>query len=100
MAAERAGHVVAFAGQDGMTGPVEAAGFRAFASGGASLLMADERQPLLPLDPEREAGGIRTTFAGRIARERADTIVALGRDWLPDVVVRDEIDFGAAVAAE
>jgi UDP:flavonoid glycosyltransferase YjiC (YdhE family) len=99
-AAERAGHVVAFAGQDGTVATVEAAGFDAFASGGATLLMADERQPLLAVDPEREARGIRTTFAGRVARERADRIVALGRDWLPDVIVREEIDFGSAVAAE
>ena len=40
------------------------------------------------------------TFAGRIAGERAAAIVTIGREWSPDVVVRDEIDFGAAVAAE
>ena len=99
-AAERAGHVVAFAGQEGMTQTVEAAGFTAFASGGASLLTSEERLPLLAVDQDREARAIRTTFAGRIARERAEAIVTLGREWSPDVIVRDEIDFGAAVAAE
>jgi UDP:flavonoid glycosyltransferase YjiC (YdhE family) len=99
-AAERAGHVVAFAGQVGMVATVEAAGFNAFASGGASLLTSDERLPLLAVDQDREARAIRATFAGRIARERAEEIIALGREWLPEVIVRDEIDFGAAVAAE
>ena len=99
-AAERAGHVVAFAGQEGMVATVEAAGFTAFASGGASLLTADERQPLVAVDPEREARAIRAAFAGRIARERAEALVAIGRSWSPDIIVRDEIDFGAAVAAE
>ena len=99
-AAERAGHAVAFAGQDGMVGTVEAAGFTAFASGGASLLTADDRTPLLAVDPEREALAIRNTFAGRIARERADSLLAVGAEWAPDILVRDEIDFGSAVAAE
>ena len=76
-AAERAGHVVAFAGQEGMVATVEAAGFTAFASGGASLLTADERLPLLAVDPEREARAIRAAFAGRIARERAEALVAI-----------------------
>ena len=53
LAAERAGHVVAFAGQEGMVATVEAAGFTAFASGGASLLSSEERLPLLALDTER-----------------------------------------------
>jgi UDP:flavonoid glycosyltransferase YjiC (YdhE family) len=100
LAAERAGHVVAFAGQEGMVATVEAAGFTAFASGGASLLTSEERLPLLALDTEREARAIRSAFAGRIARERADALVAIGGHWSPDIIVRDEIDFGAAVAAE
>jgi hypothetical protein len=43
---------------------------------------------------------MRTTFAGRIARERADSILAVCSEWSPDVVVRDEVDFGSVVAAE
>jgi UDP:flavonoid glycosyltransferase YjiC (YdhE family) len=63
-AAERAGHVVAFAGQDGMVATIARAGFTAFTSGGASLLSTDERAPLLAVDPEREARAIRNTFRG------------------------------------
>ena len=79
---------------------IEEAGFRAFLSGGATLLAAGERKPLLPVDPEREARVVGVTFAGRVARERADAILAVCADWSPDVVVRDEIDFGSAIAAE
>jgi UDP:flavonoid glycosyltransferase YjiC (YdhE family) len=79
---------------------IEEAGFTAFSSRGATLLVADERRPLLPVDPEREARAVRMTFAGRVARERADSILTVCAEWSPDVVVRDEIDFGSAVAAE
>jgi UDP:flavonoid glycosyltransferase YjiC (YdhE family) len=99
-AAEAAGHVVAFAGQAGMVATVEAAGFTAFASGGASLRPAGARIDLRPLDPEREARALRESFARRIARERADALLALCDEWRPDVLVRDEVDFGAAVCAD
>lgn len=99
-AAERAGHLVAFAGQERMRPIVEEMGFRAFPSGGATLLEAGERKPLLQFDPQREARAVRMTFAGRVARERADSVLAICTEWSPDVVVRDEIDFGSVVAAE
>jgi hypothetical protein len=78
-AAERASHQVAFAGQEGMGPVIEEAGFTAFPSGGATLLVADDRRPLLPVDPEREARAVRMTFAGRVARERADSILGVSR---------------------
>jgi UDP:flavonoid glycosyltransferase YjiC (YdhE family) len=99
-AAAARGHAVAVAAQAGMVATVEAAGFHAFDTGGATLRGLAERTPLLPLDPAREARVIGDTFAGRIARERADRLVALCRDWRPDVLVCDETDFGAMVAAE
>jgi len=43
---------------------------------------------------------IRKSFAGRIGRERAMRLVGVAGQWRPDVIVRDEVDFGAAVAAE
>jgi UDP:flavonoid glycosyltransferase YjiC (YdhE family) len=99
-AAERHGHVVAFAGQEGMIPTVEAAGFPAFATGGASLRPGGARIDLRPLDPDREARALRDSFAGRIARERADALLALHDEWQPDLLVRDEVDFGAAVIAD
>ncbi len=35
-----------------------------------------------------------------MGRARAVDVLALCTSWRPDVVVRDEVDFGAAVAAE
>jgi MGT family glycosyltransferase len=39
-------------------------------------------------------------FAGEVARERAARLVEIASGWRPAVVVRDETDFGSAVAAE
>jgi UDP:flavonoid glycosyltransferase YjiC (YdhE family) len=99
-AARAAGHAVAFAGQAGMVGTVEAAGFTAFDAGGPTLLDPGKRRPLLAVDPEREALAVRDGFAGRTARERVPAITDLCRRWRPDVVVSEEMDFGAVVAAE
>jgi UDP:flavonoid glycosyltransferase YjiC (YdhE family) len=99
-AARGAGHAVAFAGQAGMVATVEAAGFTAFDTRGATLLDPGERRPLLPLDPDREARAVRDGYAGRTARDRAPAVIDLCRRWRPDVVVSDEMDFGAVVAAE
>jgi UDP:flavonoid glycosyltransferase YjiC (YdhE family) len=79
---------------------IEAAGFTAFATGGATLSSTPERLPLLKLDLEREERDLREGFARRLARERAATILALCDQWRPDLIVCDEIDFGAMVAAE
>ena len=93
-AAEAAGHTVAFACQPAMVAVVEATGLTAFATGGDSLLAAGVRQPLVAPEQERKDRG-----ADR-DRERADAVLALCRDWRPDVLVCDESDFGPVVAAE
>lgn len=99
-AAQAAGHTVAFAAQPVMLPVVEAAGFAAFATGGATLSAAPRRQALLPVDLEREDRDLAEGFARRLARERAGAVLALCADWRPDLLVCDEIDFGAVVAAE
>ncbi len=99
-AAGAAGHTVAFAGQPAMVPVVEAAGFPTFATGGATLTGAAERLPLLKLDPKREERDLREGFADRFARERADTLLDLCAAWQPDLLVCDEMDFGALIAAE
>lgn len=43
---------------------------------------------------------MRRGFAGVTARRRAAELIALGRDLRPDILVADEVDFGAFVAAE
>jgi len=99
-AAASAGHQVAFGGQAALLPMVEQAGFRGFDTGGASLRDDSLRAPLLALDQTREDRAVREGYAGRIAWQRAAAIMALAGAWRPDLLVRDEMDFGAAVAAE
>lgn len=99
-AAAVAGHTVAFAGQPAMIPAIEAAGFTAIATAGDTLRSTPERLPLLKLDLEREDRDLREGFATRLARTRAAAILALCAEWQPDLLVCDEIDFGAMVAAE
>ena len=56
--------------------------------------------PLQPIDVARERRALRESFAGWMARARADDVLALCERERPDVLIRDEADFGAAVAAE
>jgi len=98
-AAGAAGHTVAFGGQPAMVPTIEAAGFTGFATGGDTF-GTPKRRPLLALDAEREDRALRDGFAGRTARDRGAAILALGAEWRPDLLVCDEIDFGAVVAAE
>ena len=52
------------------------------------------------VDRRREQEVIRDFFAGTSARERASRLLAIAGSWGPDVIVHDEMDFGAAIAAE
>ena len=99
-AARQAGHAVVFAAQPAMQAPVEAAGFAMIPTGGATLGSTPERFPLLKLDLEREDRDLRDGFARRLARERSAAILAVCAEWRPDLLVCDEIDFGAMIAAE
>jgi UDP:flavonoid glycosyltransferase YjiC (YdhE family) len=98
-AARACGHDVAFAGRPWMTPKVEALGFETLAAG-TDRGLAPERRPLVApnLDEERRLVG--EVFAGRIARERAADLLPIYAAWQPDLVVWEEIDFGAQVAAE
>jgi UDP:flavonoid glycosyltransferase YjiC (YdhE family) len=99
-AAAAAGHGVAFACQAAMVTEVDAAGFRAFDAGGASLLGPGVRQPLLMPHAEDEDRAVRVAKGAARDRERASAVLVLGREWRPDALVCDEADFGPVVAAE
>ncbi|WP_096305046.1 glycosyltransferase [Jatrophihabitans sp. GAS493] len=99
-AAAARGDAVMFSCQQAMMGFVTAAGFAAVDSGGKTIASPDFRGALQPTDRTREATVIRETFAGRVASERAARLRKIASDWQADVLVRDEVDFGAAVAAE
>lgn len=107
-AAQAAGHTVAVAGSGRRQAEVEAAGFTAFATsppepaanvpgpGPASV----SAHVLEPPDPQREQLWLAEGFARRGARRHGAAISELARQWRPDVLVRDELDFGTAIAAE
>lgn len=98
-AARAAGHTVAIAGRANLMGAVAAAGFDAYSTGGR-LTDDDVRVELRPVDAEREDRDLREGFADRLARARATAVGELARTWRPDVLVCDETDFGAMIAAE
>ena len=56
--------------------------------------------PLTVHDVEQERRAVGDWFVAGLGRARAHDLLALLRSWRPDAVVRDEVDFGAAVAAE
>ncbi len=98
-AAEAAGHTVAFAGRPWMMPSVEALGFRAFAAG-SDVGLTPERLPLAAVDVERDMRAVGPGFGRRIARERAADLLPLFSDWRPDLLVCEELDFGAMIVAE
>lgn len=94
-----AGHTVAFANRPGMTASVEKAGFSSFAIG-LDYGDSDKRYPLAEVDMAQEYRVVREFFVVRQARERCAAILALCAEWKPDLIVCDEMDFGAMIAAE
>jgi UDP:flavonoid glycosyltransferase YjiC (YdhE family) len=98
-AAERAGHTVAFAGRPWMVPKGEALGFATFAAG-SDIGLTPQRLPLAAVDLERDIRAVGTGFGHRIARERAADLLPLCADWQPDILVCEEVDFGAMIVAE
>ena len=99
-AATAGGHTVAVAGRASVTASLQARGFTVFADASDPGDAPPTRTPLLELSAEREDRDLRDGFADRLARARATGILALCADWRPDLIVRDEVDFGSAIAAE
>lgn len=97
-AARAAGHSVAFAGRRTSVPVVEQRGFEVFADDRPRK--PPQRLPLQPLDPEREARDFCERFAGPFAHERAASVRGACDEWRPDIIVIDETDFGAMIAAE
>jgi UDP:flavonoid glycosyltransferase YjiC (YdhE family) len=100
-AAQSAGHTVAVAGSGNMVPTIQAAGFTAFATSEPRPRSLPPRgAPLEPVDPQHDDQVLRDNFAGRGARRHAGVLPGIIGRWAPDVLVRDEVDFGTAVAAE
>jgi UDP:flavonoid glycosyltransferase YjiC (YdhE family) len=93
-----AGHEVAVACQEAMVSAATSLGFTAHATGPSTLLTTPA--PLMVPDRAHELRVVRDHFAGTIARGRHHDVLALARRWRPDVILCDEVDVGAMLAAE
>ena len=98
-AAAAAGHDVAVTGRADMLDAIRERGFEAIESPGKAPDPA-ARMPLKAYDLADEERALREWYAGELARARAAALLALASSWGAERIVRDEADFGAAVAAE
>ncbi len=98
-AAQAAGHTVAFAGRPAVVEELATRGFATFADAASAIAPPADIQPLAAVDLARERLAVRDGFAGRVARARARSVATLCAEWRPDVVVCDDLDFGALTAA-
>jgi UDP:flavonoid glycosyltransferase YjiC (YdhE family) len=98
-AAAAAGHEVAVTGRAELLAAIEELGFAALESPGSQPDPA-ARMPLKAYDTADEERALREWYAGTLARRRADALTELGREWGAGAIVRDEVDYGARIAAE
>lgn len=102
-AARKAGHGVAFASAPGTVAQVREFGFEGFEAG-REVLGLRERLELYPemaaLNPVTREWNFTRWFAGYEAPERAPELLAIGREWSPDLLVNDFAEpAGPAVAS-
>ena len=93
----RMGHAVLVTGAASLGGHATARGL-AFAATGPDVVPVVA--PLTVHDIDHERRVVASYFVARLGRARASQVLELCSSWQPDVVVHDEVDFGAAVAAE
>jgi hypothetical protein len=94
---------VAVAGSGGRYEEIRGAGFAAFRTSEPKPRAGGEGEAGLRLeavDLAREEQVMRDGFAGRGARRHATAVRNIALEWKPDVIVRDEVDFGSAIATE
>jgi UDP:flavonoid glycosyltransferase YjiC (YdhE family) len=96
-AAAARGHEVAVFGEVGQAPAVEAAGFAFIPTGTPT---EPRRYPLADPNPAEEDRIIREVFVEKIARTRTQTLREAAEAWRPDVVICDDVDFGAMLVAE
>lgn len=100
-ALQRAGHTVAFAGPARHLPALARRGFEVHAvevspEGGSAIA----RLPLVAPSQAHEDRVVREHYATHLPRVREAAVLRLYAAWRPDLVVRDEMDFGAAVLTE
>jgi UDP:flavonoid glycosyltransferase YjiC (YdhE family) len=98
-AASDARHDVSFASRPSMVPIVESLGYMT-AGIGPDVPDPTHISPLIEPDAEREERVLQDGFARITAAQRAASLIDLCAENRPDVVVADEVDYGALVAAE
>ena len=96
-AAAAAGHQVLLSAAPSLAGHVAIQGL-SFAPSGPDLVPIHSALTLYSLDQERQA--IPRHFIGHLAPSRARDLAQLATGWDADLLVCDEADYGAVVAAE
>lgn len=105
-AAAAAGHEVAVSGPGKVVHVARTAGFTAFETsephpGGVDPnIGVRDSEPLKPVDREGDELEYAENFARKGTARHATAVLKILADWKPDVVVRDETDLGAGIAAE
>ncbi|HET9015726.1 MAG TPA: hypothetical protein VFN57_09015, partial [Thermomicrobiaceae bacterium] len=96
-----AGHEAAFAISPGFCATLEEFGFRCFPMGWDDYRADFERHRagLAPAVPPSSAAVMADVFLPRSARNLPE-LLAAGRGWRPDVVVREPTEYAGALAAE
>lgn len=99
-----AGHEVAVACAATFCPTVEASGLAAIPAGldwrEEEMLAAFPELGDLPLGPERAVFAMTHVFAGRTAERMAQDLLVLARNWHPDIIVRETLEYGGCLAAE
>ncbi|WP_033291011.1 glycosyltransferase [Amycolatopsis jejuensis] len=93
------GHNVAVVGGGAHVPALARAGFTTFAVN-QPREVSTRRQPMPPVDPARDDWEIRELFVRQATREHIPVLLDLAREWQPDLIVHDEVDFSAAITAE
>ncbi len=94
------GHQIVIACQSEMLREITSRGFEAVDAGGSTFQDPGLRSRLHAVNMAREERVVRRSFAGRVARERAERITGIIGVFSPDLILCDEMDFGAMLAAE
>lgn len=95
-----AGHTVAFAGHPHSLPALESRGFLSFEVDGHLEGAPLQRQPLVEPSQHHEDRVLRDHFATEVPRRRIARYLELYDAWAPDLVIRDEVDFAAAVLTQ
>lgn len=101
-ALQASGHEVAFACSEDNRPAMEATGFRFFPAGTSMRELMPQLMPRLLALPEEQREGwvMGKTFGGVLPERILPDLLAICRDWRPDLIVRDAIEFGGCLAAE